>query len=115
MNKLLPLIFALGILCVPSAQAMPVVPLGSPQAGLTIPVGWGWGFGVCRGLFYGCAPVYVYGGNYGKCYRGYRNAHYRGPYVRYHYNDGVVVSDRGICGFGSYLSCSHGTCWRRCY
>ena len=32
---------------------MPGAPLGSPQAGLTIPVGWGYGFGVSRGLFGG--------------------------------------------------------------
>ena len=31
MHKLFSLVFVLGILCVPSAQAMPVAPLGSPQ------------------------------------------------------------------------------------
>jgi len=110
LHKLFSLVFVLGIPCVPSAQAMPVAPLGSPQAGLTIPVGWGYGFGVCRGLFGGCTPVYVYG----KCYRGYRNAHYRGPYVRFYDNGGVVEANKGTCGLGSYLSCSHGTCWQLC-
>jgi hypothetical protein len=115
MHRLFSLVFVLGILCVPSAQAMPVAPLGSPQAGLTIPVGWGCGFGVYRGLFYGCTPVYVYGGNSRKCYRGYSSARYRGPYVRFHDSGGVVEANRGLCGFGSYLTCSHGTCWRLCY
>lgn len=116
MRKLLPLIFALGLLGGSAAYAMPVAPLGpTTQGSLTIQVGYGCGLGVYRGLFYGCTPVYVYGGNYGNSYRGYRNARYHGPYVRFHDNGGVVVSDRGICGFGSYLSCSHGTCWQVCY
>jgi hypothetical protein len=113
MNKLLSLVFVFFISCV-TANGMPVATFSQFQTGLTIPVGSWCGFGFCRGLFNYCAPVYVYGGNYGGHYRGHRHAHYEGPYVRYHYNRGVVVVDKGVCGFGSYLTCSHGTCWRFC-
>jgi hypothetical protein len=27
----------------------------------------------------------------------------------------VIAADRGFCGFGFYLSCAYGTCWRLCY
>lgn len=126
MNKLLPLIFALSVFGVSAAQAMPVVPLGSPQTTLTIQVGYGCGLGVHRGPLGECAPVYVYRG-YDPYYRGYVRGYYRGyrrgyyegrhdayyPYVRYVPGD-VIAVDRGVCGFGSYLSCSYGTCWRLC-
>lgn len=126
MNKLLSLVFMLGIFSAASAHAMPVAVIGSTQADLTIPVGSGCGIGVRRGPFDGCDPVY--GGYYGEFDRGYQVGYYRGyrrgyfegyndahyPYVRYYDNGGVVLIDKGICGFGSYLSCSHGTCWRFC-
>jgi hypothetical protein len=114
MNKLLPLVFVFLISCA-TANAMPVAPFSQVQTGLTITVGSGYGFWVCRGLFNYCTPVYVFGGNYGGKYRGYSRAHYDGPYVRYHDNGGVVVVDKQPCDFGSYLSCSHGTCWQFCY
>ena len=28
---------------------------------------------------------------------------------------GVIELDKGFCSFGSYLACTHGTCWRFCY
>ena len=28
---------------------------------------------------------------------------------------GVIELDKGFCGFGSYLACTNGTCWRFCY
>ena len=28
---------------------------------------------------------------------------------------GVIESDKGFCGLGSYLACTQGTCWRLCY
>lgn len=115
MNKLLSLVVVFIVSCVASAQAMPVVPLGPQQAGLTTQVSSGCGLGVHRGPFNGCAPVYVYGGYDGGYYRGYRDAQYDGPYVRFHDNGGVVEANKGICGFGSYLACGYGTCWRFCY
>jgi hypothetical protein len=130
MNKLLSLVFVLVISCVSSAHAMPVVALASAQTELAVQVGSGCGLGVRRGPFNGCDPVYVYDGNgngafhrayWRGFYRGYRQGHYRGyrhakyPYVRRPNVTGVVIVDRGICGFGSYLVCAYGTCWRRCY
>ena len=127
MNKLLPLIFALSVFGGSAAYAMPVAPLSQPQATLTIQVGGGCGLGVHRGPLGRCVPVYVYRG-YDPYYRGYVRGYYRGyrrgyyegsrnayyPYVR-HLPGDVVYVDKGVCGFGSYLSCSYGTCWRFCY
>ena len=135
MNKLLPLIFAF-VVTGSTAYAMPIAPLGSPQATLTIQVGYGYGcgLGVHRGPLGACVPTYTYDrynwyGPYRRAYvrgyyRGYRRGYYRGyyagrydayyPYVRYPNDTGVVVVDKGVCGFGSYLSCSYGTCWRLC-
>jgi hypothetical protein len=126
MNKLLSLVFVIGILCAPSAQAMPIAPLSQPQGTQTIQVGYGYAcsLAILGGPVAPCAPVHVYGGYYpyyspcGHCgyygghYAGRRTAHY--PYVR-HLPGDVVFVDKGVCGFGSYLSCSHGTCWRYCY
>jgi hypothetical protein len=128
MNKLLPLTFALGIITAQSAQAMPVAPINQPQASLTIQAGYGCGLGVYRGLLGACTPIYVYGGYdpYYRAYvrgyyRGYRRGYYEGrhrddayPYVRRLPGD-VVYVDKGVCDFGWYLSCRHGTCWRYCY
>ncbi len=110
---------------------MPVTALVPLQDGLTIRVGSGCGIGVHRGSFDGCAPIYggydgydepylayregYHRGYHRGYYRGYHDAHYDGPYVRYYYHGDVVVVDRGLCGFGSYLSCGYGTCWRYCY
>jgi hypothetical protein len=115
MNKLLSLIFVIGI---------SIVSVAAAQAG---------GCGVHRGLYYGCTPVYgVHSGYNGGYYRGYRRGYYRGyrvghygghylhhrhiryPYVRYDSGD-VIAVDKGFCGFGSYLACTQGTCWRFCY
>ena len=126
MNKLLSLVVVAGmsIAAIEAAQAIPVVRLEPPQAGLTIPVGSGCGLGVHRGPDDGCIPIYgVYRGHYGFYYRGYRRAYdhgYRdgyddGPYVRYSDDGGIIAVDKGFCGFGSFLSCSHGLCWRFCY
>ena len=125
MKSLRYLVVIVGILWAPIAYAMPVVPLSSPQDALTIPVGYGCGLGVRRGPFLDCAPVYVFRGHdpYYRAYvrgyhRGYRRGYYEGrldayPYVS-HLPGDVVYVDRGVCGFGSYLSCSHGICWRLC-
>ena len=127
MTKLLPLIFTLGLLNGSAAYAMPVAPLSQPQDSPTIQVGYGCGLGVYRGPLGDCVPVNVYR-DYGPYYRGYVRGYYRGyrrgyyegtrdayyPYVRYPNDSGVVVVDKGVCGFGSYLSCSYGTCWRLC-
>ena len=128
MNKLLPLIFALGLLGGSAAYAIPVAPLGQPQATLTVQVGSGCGLGVRRGPLGQCIPVYNGNGNEGYCrayrrgyYRGYRQDNYHGyraanyPYVSHVNDTGVIVVDKGVCGFGSYLSCSRGLCWRFCY
>jgi hypothetical protein len=126
MTKLLPPIFALGLCTASTAYAMPVAPLRSPQATKTIQVGYGCGLGVNRGPLFNCAPVHVYGG-YNPYYRAYVHGYYRGyqqgyyegrrdayyPYVHYVPGD-VVIVNRGVCGFGSYMSCSYGTCWQRC-
>jgi hypothetical protein len=129
MTKLLTLISALGVFVASAAYAMPVAPLSEPQGSLTIQVGYGCGLGVRRGPLYDCAPVYggydpyyhTYVRGYYRGYRrGYRRGYYAGrydayyPYVR-HLPGDVVYVDRGFCGFGSYLSCSYGTCWRFCY
>jgi hypothetical protein len=130
MSKLLSLIFVLVIFCISSAHAMPVAALSLVQTELTIQVDSGCGLGVHRGPLGECVPVYVYDGNgngtyyrayWRGFYRGYRQGYYRGyrnanyPYVRYPNVTGVVAVDKGVCGFGSYLACSYGTCWRRCY
>ncbi len=123
MNKLGSLVFTLGIFCAATAHAMPVAALGPPQADQTIRVGGGCGISI-----HGCAPVYIYDGYHDEYYRAYRLGYYRGyrrgyyegyhdtyyPYVRYYGASDVVVVNKGICGFGSYLSCSYGTCWRFC-
>jgi hypothetical protein len=128
MNKFLSLVVAIVTSGVASANAMPVAALASPQTELTIPVGSGCGLGVRRGP--GSDPVYAYDGNgngafhhayWQGFYSGYRPDQYRGyrnancPYVRYPNAAGVVIVDKGVCGFGSYLVCAYGTCWRRCY
>ncbi len=124
MSKLVSLVFVLVISCAVSAHAMPVAALAPVQTELTIPVVSGCGLGVRRGAFNGCDAVYVYVGYggyrpdyYQGCrrgyYRGYRHANY--PYVRYNNVTGVVAVNKGVCRFGSYLSCVYGTCWRRCY
>jgi hypothetical protein len=107
---------------------MPVATLSLVQTELTIQVSSGCGLGVRRGPGGECVPVYYDANGNGWChrtywrsyyrgyhgyYRGYRHAHY--PYVRYPNDTGVVVVDKGVCGFGSYLVCGYGTCWRRCY
>lgn len=124
MNKVLSLVFALGIFCGTTAHAMPVALLGPAQTGL-IHVGYRCGVGVLGIPFGGCA--HVSGGYYSGYYRrydeGYRREYYRGyhharhdfPYVRLSGRDGVIVVDKGVCSFGSYLSCAYGGCWRLCY
>jgi hypothetical protein len=125
MNRLLSLIFVLSVFGGSTAYAMPVAPLGPTQATLTIKVGSGCGLGVRRGPFNGCDPVYDGNGNEGD-YRAYRRGYYRSyrqdgyraanyPYVSHVNDTGVVVVDKGVCDFGSYMSCNHGSCWRFCY
>ena len=123
MKTLLSLVFVLGIFCTAPANAMPAATFGPAQPGLITQVSSGCGIGVHRGPFDGCAPVYVYGGYYSGYYRGYRRGYYRGyrdayyngPYFRFDNAQDVIAVDKGFCGFGSYLSCSHGLCWRFCY
>jgi hypothetical protein len=130
MTKLLPLISALGLLGGSAVHAMPVAPLGPSQATPTIQVGYSYecGLGVHRSPGGACVPTYVYR-DYDPYYPGYVRGYYRGyhrgyyegrrdtfyPYVRYPNDSGVVAVDNGVCRFGSYLSCSFGTCWRYCY
>lgn len=130
MNKFCPLFLLLGIFFAPVAFAMPVASLGRMQVPLMLKVGYGCGLGVLRvlrGPLGACSPVYrgydpyyrAYVRGYYRGYRrGYRRGYYDGrydayPYVR-HLPGDVVYVDRGVCGFGSYLSCSHGICWRVC-
>jgi hypothetical protein len=128
MIKLLSLIFVLLILCAATVQAMPVAPLVPVQTGLTVHVSSGCGLGVRRGPLGQCIPVYDGNGNEVYCrayrrgyYRSYRQDYYHGyraanyPYVSHVNDTGVIVVDKGVCGFGSYLSCAYGTCWRFCY
>jgi len=120
MKKLLPLILALGIFSGSAAHGMPVAALGSAQATPIFQVGWGNGPWVCGprlpGSLFGqwvTGYIYVPG-----CYRGYnrRNAAHRisdYPYVS-HLPGNVIHVDKGACGFGSFLSCTHGLCYRFC-
>lgn len=120
MKKLLPLILALGIFSGSAAHGMPVAALGSAQATPIFQVGWGNGPWVCGprlpGSLFGqwvTGYIYVPG-----CYRGYsrRNAAHRisdFPYVS-HLPGNVIHVDKGACGFGSFLSCTHGLCYRFC-
>ncbi|MDI3469941.1 MAG: hypothetical protein OJF62_002004 [Pseudolabrys sp.] len=114
MKKLLSLLFALGVVGGSAAYGTPIVPLNAAHTSLATHVGYR-----C-GLFGACAPVYIYGGH-DLYYQGYRRGYYDGyrdasyPYVRYHYTRDVIAADRGFCGFGFYLSCAYGTCWRLCY
>jgi len=111
MNKFLSLIFVI---------AVSVVGVGAAQAG-------GCGIGVHRGLYNGCS------GYHGGYYRGYRQGYYRGyrighygrqhvhyrhlryPYVQFYDSGDVITVDKGFCGFGSYVACTQGVCWRLCY
>lgn len=129
MIRPLPLILVLGVLGGSTASAMPVAPLASIQASLTIQVGSGCGLGVRRGTFYDCPPYRAYRGynydpydhGYSRGYaRGYRRGFYRGystgrydvyPYGGYY--GGVELVE--VCRYGSYLSCRYGRCWRVCY
>ena len=131
MGKLPYVAVILGALWATPAQSMPVVALAPLEPGLAILVGGGCGIGVHRGPFDGCAIYGVYNAYddwYDRAYRrgyhrGFRHGYYRGyrdgyydryPYARFYGNGGVIVVDK-YCGFGSYLSCSHGLCWRHCY
>jgi hypothetical protein len=117
MTKLLSLVFVLLISCAPVARAMPVEAFDHVRTGPVIRASGGCGLGVRRGFLNECAPVYD--SYYRQYYRGhhvrYRSSYYVGPYIRYHDNDGVVVVNKGVCGFGSYLACGYGTCWQFCY
>jgi hypothetical protein len=118
MNKLLSLSIALGVIAGSAAYGSPIAPLNATQSRLTIETGYR--CGIFGDFFDACAPAYVYGAHdsYYQGYRrgyddGYRDASY--PYVRYHDTGEVIAVDKGVCGFGSYVSCVYGTCWRRCY
>ena len=131
MYRPLPLILTVGLICGSTASAMPVAPLPSTQASLTIPVGSGCGLGVRRGTFYDCPPYRAYSGHYEYdpydrgysrgYYRGYRRGYDRGyatgryntyPYGGYY---GGPVELVEYCQLGSYVSCRYGRCWRVCY
>jgi len=118
MNKLLSLIFVIGI---------SIVGVGATQASVC-------GIDGHRGPYNGCIPVYgAHSGYHGGYYFGYRRGYYRGyrvghygrhqvhyrhhryPFVRLHDGGDVIAVGKGLCGFGSYLGCTQGTCWRFCY
>ena len=122
--RLTVIVIAFAVLVGSAALGAPVAPIRTAHLGHTVPVGYGCGLGVRRGPLGACTPVYMYGGYdpYIRGYvRGYARGYYEGrrdaeyPYVRYYGTGDVVAVDRGFCGFASYLSCSHGTCWRFCY
>lgn len=119
MKTLYSLVFVLSFFCTATTHAMPAAAFDPAQPGLATQVSSGCGIGVHHGPFNGCAPVYVYGGYYHGYrrghYRGYRDAYYDGPYFRFDNDQDVIAVDKGFCSFGSYLSCSHGLCWRFCY
>ena len=119
-EQFLSLLAAVGFVVGSAASAMPAAPIRSGQFADTIQVGYGCGLGVRRGPFGTCRPVYLYevydpyyGGYVRGYYDGYRDGAY--PYLRYYGAGDVMVVDRGVCGFGSYLLCNAGTCWRFCY
>ena len=125
MKRHLSLVFALGIFCVVPAHAMPVARFGLVETEFTIQVSGGCGIGFRPSPSGGCIPDYFNGSGYVRgyslgYYRGYRRGYYQAhqyanyPYVR-HFPGDVIAVDKGICGFGSYLSCNHGMCWRFCY
>jgi hypothetical protein len=118
MNKLLSLSVALGVIAGSAAYGAPIASLHTAPSRLTIEAGYR--CGIFGNFFDVCTPTYIHGARdlYYQGYRrgyddGYRDASY--PYVRYHDTDGAIAVDKGVCGFGSYVSCVYGTCWRRCY
>jgi hypothetical protein len=121
MKKMLFLAFAGCAFSALTAHGMPVAPLGSAHATPIIQVGWGYGPWVCGPRLPGSllgqwltGYIYVPG-----CYRGYARGSYAGrrvtdyPYVR-RLPGHVIYVDKGTCGFGSYLSCTRGLCFRFC-
>jgi hypothetical protein len=112
MNKLLPLTFALAVVGGSAAYGMPVVQIKSTQTTSEIQVGSG-RYNYYRGYTRGY-------------YRGYRQGYYQRyyavPYSAYPYGNfgssgsfsgnGLIVE---ACEYGSYMTCSYGTCWRACY
>jgi len=124
MNRFVVLLIASSLCGGSAASGAPIAPIRVEGLVETVQVGYGCGLGVRRGPLGACTPVYLYGA-YGPYYRGYARGYARGyhdgrrdaayPYVRYDGAGDVIAVDRGFCGFGSYLSCSYGTCWRFCY
>jgi hypothetical protein len=128
MNKLLPLTLALGVFVGSVAHGMPGAQTSSTQTTSAIEVSW-----ECRpnvSVVGQCVPV---SGSYSQ----YRRKHTRGYYRRYRHYDwryyavpysgytygnfgsSGLFSGNGLivepCEYGSYMTCSHGTCWRTCY
>ena len=107
MNKLLSLVFIVGI---------SIVGVAAAHAG-------GCGIGVHRGPYNGCGPVYggYYNGYYDGYYDGYNGGYYEGYYEGYHdayygnYGPSRVV-ETGLCwGRGTHRVCNgFGSCWRVC-
>ena len=95
-------------------------PVRPKQPVQTVQLSYGRGLGVRRGPLGACTPVYLYEG-FDPYYRGYVRGYHDGrrgaayPCVRYDGGGDVIAVDRGFCAFGSYLSCSYGTCWRAYY
>lgn len=124
MNRHAVLLIATALCAGPAAFAAPFAPVRSELLVQTVQLSYGCGLGVHRGPLGACTPVYLYGG-YGPYYRGYVRGYARGyhdgrrdaayPYVRYDGAGDVIAVDRRFCGFGLYLTCSYGTCWRVCY
>jgi hypothetical protein len=121
MKKLLPLILTFGVFSGSTAHGMPVAALSSAQATPLIQVGWAYGPWVCGPRLPGSllgqwvtGYIYVPG-----CYRRYSRSTYAGrrvsrdPYIS-QLPGFVIHVDKGTCGFGSFLSCTHGLCYRFC-
>ena len=112
MSKFISFVFALSIVCVSAADAMPFHT--APTASIIL-VGSGCGIGVNRGPYDGCDAIYwgqprnnFY--SYRSFEHGYENGYYYGPRRS-------LLVDQGQCsGRGIYRVCNvYGTCWAHCY
>lgn len=127
MKTLIAFVFSIGLILteVVTTQAMPIQRHVLSQEALTTQVGYRCGFGAPLDTHGNCTPVYrgYYQGHRRGYYEGYRRGHYLDyrhayydfPYVRLSGRIDPIVVDKGFCGFGSYLSCDFGGCWRFCY
>ena len=127
MKALIGFVFVVGLVLteVVTAQAMPIQRLVQPRETSITQVGYRCGAGVPLDTNINCTLVYRgyhqkyhwrhYEGSRRSYYRGYHDAYQDFPYIRHSGRVAPIAVDKGSCGFGSYLSCAFGGCWRLCY